>query len=175
MVLMKITASMNLKPQHIHLDLATGTVAPNKPLDVVSGDPEGLSPADFLPVIEETLASEPEGRLAISLELLRLSENPTDAGIDSVWQYVRETAPDILTGQLAEDVAALNRAIDIIAGRVLLNGMTYWNLQCNIGGLGRSIYDFETAEPARRIVRRIIAAVPELAADIAGLPPVIPF
>jgi hypothetical protein len=137
----------------------------------VTGNPDGLNLADFLPAIEETLDSEPEARLAISLMLLRLSENPTDAGTDEVCRYVRETDPATLTGQLADDVTAARRAIDIAADRIPLNGMTYWNLQCNIGGLGGSIYNFAAAEPARVLVRRIIAAVPALAAEIAAIEP----
>jgi hypothetical protein len=151
---MKITAFMN--PAHDH---------------VSDGDPGGLNLADLLPVIEETLDSEPEARLAISLELLRLSENPTDVGTNEVCRYVREVDPETLTGQLAPDVAAVRRAIDIAADRVPLNGMTYWNLQCNIGGLGGSIYNFATAEPARVLIRRIIASVPALAAEIAAAEP----
>ncbi|MDQ0820766.1 hypothetical protein QFZ79_003139 [Arthrobacter sp. V4I6] len=55
-------------------------------------------------------------------ELLCISENPTDSGTIEVCHYVRETGPATLTGQLAEDVAAVRRAIDIAAGRVPLKG-----------------------------------------------------
>lgn len=114
---------------------------------------------DYRPDAEAALDSEPEGRLAISLERLRRSESAPDY-IHDVILFSRRHDPETLTGQLAEDAAAVRRAIDIIAGRLPLAGMTYWTLQTNLGSLGASIYDFATDATAREIFARIATAMP---------------
>jgi hypothetical protein len=66
-----------------------------------------------------------------------------------VFKYVREVNLDALGGQLAGDVRRrLGRAAAIIAERILLDGITYWNLHCNIAGVGGNIFNF--AQPPKR-------------------------
>ncbi|MFC9352846.1 hypothetical protein [Arthrobacter sp. NPDC057013] len=141
--------------------------------------PGGLVPGGdlkaFLPAIEATLNSDPDARLAISLDHLRRTDDAWDAGLSEVLQYVRETELRALTGQLAEDAVRLRRAAAILGERILLDGMTYWNLQCNIAGVGGSIFNFATATEARDLARRIAAAVPGLADIIAARKRIVPF
>lgn len=118
----------------------------------------GVVLEDYLPRIESILDSEPHARLAISLELLRFSDD--DAGAGEVCKYARTVDLRSLTGQLADDVIAVRRAIDVLAGRTSLDGTTYWGLQCSIGSLGGSIYSFATDAHARELVTRIAATLP---------------
>ena len=60
---------------------------------------------------------------------------------------------------MADDALAVRCAIDVIAGRTELQGMTYWELRCTIGSLGGSIYNFAMDAPAREVVARISAAL----------------
>lgn len=122
---------------------------------------------ESLPIIEDILGSDPDARLAISLEKLSLVDN-RPKGLDEVRMYVRDVDLSALSGQLSDDAWRIRRATEILAGRTLLKGMTYWNLRCNIGGLGGSIYNFSSTAEARDLVLRVAAAAPGLADRIAA-------
>lgn len=118
--------------------------------------------------IEATLDSDPDGRLALSLDNLSASEPGCPLGLELIQDYARDTDPATLTGQLAADVARLRRATAILRGRITLDGMTYSNLQANVHGMMGSLSNFATSTHARDLAVRIVAAVPSLAADIAA-------
>lgn len=132
---------------------------------------------DHIPDIEESLGAHPEGRLALSLDNLAGEDAERRLGINLIMDYVRATDPDTLTGQLADDVGRLQRATAIIDNKIKLGdrGLTFENLEANVHDMMGSLSNFATTTEARDITRRIVAAVPELAADIAAQPPVIAY
>jgi hypothetical protein len=132
---------------------------------------------DRITDIEETLDADPEGRLALSLDNLAGKDAERRLGINLIMDYVRATDPDTLTGQLADDVSRLQRATAIIDNKIELGGrgLTFYNLEANVHDMMGSLSNFATTTEARDIARRIVAAVPELAADIAAQPPVIAY
>lgn len=117
--------------------------------------------------IEATLDSDPDGRLALSLDNLLACEPGRPIGIELIQEYARETDPAALSGELAADVARLRRATAILRGRITLGGMTYSNLQANVHDMMASLSNFATSTEARDLAMRIASAVPSLAADIA--------
>jgi hypothetical protein len=130
---------------------------------------------DHLIDIEASLNSDPEGRLAVSLDNLRGSDRGHELGVLLVMDYVRANDPATLNGQLFDDVSRLRRATAILDNKITLNRMTFANLQANVRGMMGDLSNFATTTEARDIARRIVAAVPGLAADIAAQPPVIAY
>lgn len=128
-----------------------------------------IEPA-YLGYIESTLDSDLDARLAISLDRLD-HEDISRAHVREVRAWVKDVDLSTLTGQLANDAGRIRRATEILADRILLEGMTFWNLQINVRDLGGSIYDYATSTPAREIVDRIAAAAPGLAEMIAAHEP----
>ncbi|HEX9086472.1 MAG TPA: hypothetical protein VF867_02970, partial [Arthrobacter sp.] len=124
--------------------------------------------AENIAHIEATLDSDPDCRFALSLDNLLACEPGRPLGIELIQDYARETDPATLTGQLAADVARLRRGTAIRRGRILLDGMTFDNLEANVDGMMGSLSNFATSTEARDLVMRIVAAVPSLAADIAA-------
>ncbi|HEX9227527.1 MAG TPA: hypothetical protein VF885_12865 [Arthrobacter sp.] len=126
---------------------------------------------DHIQDIRRTLASDPDGYLAVSLDNLTGSDTGSRLGIDQVTDFVRLAAPEDYPGQLGKDVARLKRAAAILRDEITLGGLTYFNLRANVYGLMGSLGNFATSTEARDIARRIIAGAPALAAEIAGREP----
>jgi hypothetical protein len=84
-------------------------------------------------------------------------------GLDLVKGYARTTDPSIVAGELAADVAGLRRALEILAGHVLLNGLTFSNLHLNGNDLSGKFRSLASGTDAREMVQRIVAAEPVLA------------
>ncbi|QOD05832.1 hypothetical protein [Pseudarthrobacter sp. BIM B-2242] len=130
---------------------------------------------DHLADIERTLDSDPEGRLAVSLRNLIHSENAHWEGVGVVGAYVRGAKAETLDSKLADDVRRLQRAWDIVGGDIKLEGMTLHNLQANVHDMMGDLSNFASAAEAREITKRIISAVPSLAAAITAQPVPTPF
>lgn len=126
---------------------------------------------DHLQDIQGTLASDPEGRLAVSLDNLLGSRTGGRLGIVEVTDFLRGANPEDFTGQLAMDVTRLKRAAAILRGEINLAGMTYLNLSANVQDMMGDLGNFATSTAARDIARRIIDGVPALAAEIAAREP----
>jgi len=130
---------------------------------------------DHLADIEQSLDSDPAGRLAVSLENLSGADSGHRLGIGLVMDYVRGVDPDTLGGQLATDVARFQRALGILAEEITLGGLTFHNLRANVRDMMGNLSNFATTTEARDLAMRITAAVPDLAASITIRDPEIPF
>lgn len=125
--------------------------------------------------IEETLDSDPEGRLALSLENFGYTEYTRREGVSLVRAYVRSADTTVMEGQLAADVRRLKRASAILENQITLGGMTFSNLAANVRDMMGDLSNFATTTEARDIVRRIVAAVPALRHEILAQPHVIAY
>lgn len=126
---------------------------------------------DHIQNIEDTLASDPDGRLAVSLDNLIGSDTGRRVGVYEVQDFVRDADPEAFAGHLAKDVARLKRAAAILRGEIKLGGLTYFNFHTNVHDMMGSLGNFATSTEARDIARRIVAGVPGLAAEIAAREP----
>lgn len=126
---------------------------------------------DHLADIERTLDSDPEGRLAVSLDNLLGKEAGRRLGITQIVDYVRGTDPAGLTGQLAADVTRFRRALGILDEQITLGGLTFFNLQANVRDMMGDLENFVTSTEARDLAARIAGAVPALAEAISAREP----
>lgn len=126
---------------------------------------------DHIQDIQGTLASDPDGRLAVSLSNLLGSRTGGRFAIELIIDFVSGANPEELTGQLARDVTRLKRAVAILRGEITLDGMTYRNLHTNVEDMMGDLGNFATSTEARDIALRIIDGVPALAAEITAREP----
>jgi len=112
--------------------------------------------AEYAPQATAALDTEPESRLAISLDNLNCAGDSWDIGLDLVASYAGGADPAELTDVQVYDVLRFRRASGILSGDVLLNGATYRNLTGNVRALGGSLRADSTNAEARDLVARII-------------------
>ncbi|HEX9085893.1 MAG TPA: hypothetical protein VF867_00015, partial [Arthrobacter sp.] len=84
--------------------------------------------ADNVTQVAAALDTEPEARLAISLENLNLAEDSWDIGLDLVGSYAGGADLAELSDVQAYDVARFRRATGILNGEVLIDGVSYRDL-----------------------------------------------
>jgi hypothetical protein len=169
--------------------LASGTEAREIVQRIVAGEPvlariasdrytqqtrDRLTNPEYLGYIESTLDSDPDARLAVSLSRL-VHEDISRAYVQEVKAWIKDVDLTMLEGQLADDAGRIRRATGILSHQILLDGMTFGNLEANVRDLRGRLSDFATSTPAREIIDRIAAAVPGLADRIASYEPEIAF
>jgi hypothetical protein len=118
---------------------------------------------EHIQIIQDTLDSDPEGRLAVSLDNLVGSNTGRRLGINVVEDFVRGADPEAFTGALRADLTRLKRAYGILRNEIALGGLTYVNVEANVYGMMGKLGNFATSTEARDIIHRIIAGVPVLA------------
>ncbi|GAA4035178.1 hypothetical protein GCM10023063_19460 [Arthrobacter methylotrophus] len=165
--------------------MASGTEAREMVQRIVAGEPvlariasdrytqqtrDRLTRPEYLEYIESTLDSDPDARLAISLSRLD-HEEISRVQVREVQAWIKEVDLTALEGQLADDAGRIRRATEILNHQILLDGMTFGNLQANVWDLRGNLADYATSTPAREIIDRIAAAVPGMTDLIAGYEP----
>ncbi|WP_026535753.1 hypothetical protein [Arthrobacter sp. H14] len=122
--------------------------------------------ARFLDKTRAVIDGDPVLRLAISLSSLRHTDDAHTMGVDLVESYVHEEDHSQLSGTVRDDALKLRGALDILSGRTLVGGVEYYNLSVNVRDAGGGfLSDMVPDTLAREIVGRLLAAMPDLAAE----------
>jgi hypothetical protein len=125
---------------------------------------------DHIEDIRNTLASDPDGCLAVSLGNLVFSDAFHWAGVTDVLAFIRETDPAGLPAPAAAALARLQRASAILGDRIPLADMTYSNLETNVHGMMGRLRNFAPATEARILLHGIIATAKNRIADLTPEP-----